>query len=249
MHNQSNLGIILILIGLFPILAVWFKWKFFLENWRAQWVKDIMGEGGMRVFYALFGCALIIAGLLIIFRIIGPEVEGIKKGDVIQGEVTEEELIAELGLRKEFYYGIKVLANENNQQLIKKALEIMKEKTPEFFELVVNNIKEIRQSKGLFTMGPIKLVGGTDRVEFSNFAGQYSEYNAAVFLVHEAAHIVDQRKGLPQTKEAEIRAREAEIAFLQALGKVEGHDFESFIKFVENEIDMIKKGHLYRDLP
>ena len=98
-------------------------------------------------------------------------------------------------------------------------------------------------------MGPVKSVPGTDRVEFSNFVGRYSEYNVADFLVHETTHIIDMRKGLPYTKESEIRAREAEIAFFQALGEVESHSFKEIIIFTENEINMIRNGRLYQDLP
>jgi hypothetical protein len=71
----------------------------------------------------------------------------------------------------------------------------------------------------------------------------------ADFLVHEVTHIIDQRQGLPYTKESEIRAREAEIAFFQDLGKVEGHSFKEIIQFTENEINMIKNGRLYQELP
>jgi len=97
MHDQTFLGIVLILIGLFPILAVRYKWKFFFENWRAAWLKDILGETGQRFFYFLFACALILTGLLIIFRVIGPEVE--KEDFESKEEVfeeSEEALIKEL---------------------------------------------------------------------------------------------------------------------------------------------------------
>ena len=66
--DQSILGIILVLIGLFPILAVMFGWKFFLENWRAKALRDIIGETSMKRFYILFGGICILVGLLIIFR-------------------------------------------------------------------------------------------------------------------------------------------------------------------------------------
>jgi len=122
-------------------------------------------------------------------------------------------------------------------------------KAPEFFRLVTNNVKEIRQSKGPFVMGPAKSVLGTDRVEFSNFVGRYSEYNVAGFLVHEATHTTGQRQGLLYTKGSEIRAREAEIAFFQALGEVEGHSFKEIIQFTGNEINMIRNGRLYQELP
>ena len=125
----------------------------------------------------------------------------------------------------------------------------MREKTPEFFTLITDNVTEIRQSEGPFIMGPAKSIQRMGRIEFRNFAGQYSEYNVAGFLIHEATHISEQNRGLPYTKEAEIRAREEEIAFFRALERAEGCSFEEIIQFIENEISMIRRGHLYRELP
>jgi len=247
--NQSIIGGILILIGCFSVIAVRRKWDFFLENYRAQALKDFLGPTWMKRFYVLLGFAFILAGFLIIFGVIGPGVEEANKVKIVQKEVTEEDLIKESELIREIYYGIKVLADKENQYLIRKALVVMSKKTPEFFRLVTNNVKEIRQSKGPFVMGPVKSVPGTDRVEFSNFVGRYGEYNVADFLVHEATHMIDQRQGVPYTKESEIKAREAEIAFFQALEDIEGHSFKEIIQFTENEINMIRNGRLYQELP
>ncbi|MEW6709694.1 MAG: hypothetical protein AB1403_07710, partial [Candidatus Riflebacteria bacterium] len=101
---------------------------------------------------------------------------------------------------------------------------------------------------GKFTTGPVKTIEGTGRIEFQKFSGRYNEYNIADFLVHEATHIVDQKKGLPLTRAAEIRAREAEIAFLKELAKAEKRSFDQIINFVKKEIDQIKAGKLYSDL-
>ncbi len=44
-----------------------------------------------------------------------------------------------------FIYGIKVSGYQYNLELIREALALMKEKTPEFFRLVKENVKEIRE--------------------------------------------------------------------------------------------------------
>jgi hypothetical protein len=67
-------------------------------------------------------------------------------------------------------------------------------------------------------------------------------------LVHEATHIVDQKKGLKLTRAAEIRARNAEIAFLKELEKIEKRSLSPIIRFIEKEIQQIKDGKLYSNL-
>ncbi|MFZ5952260.1 MAG: hypothetical protein ACOYXC_16270 [Candidatus Rifleibacteriota bacterium] len=143
---------------------------------------------------------------------------------------------------------VKIKADADNEKLILGALWIMQNRTPDFFKLVDQNVKEIRQSTGQFTTGPVKTIEGTGRIEFQKFSGHYNEYNIADFLVHEATHIVDQKKGLPLTRVAEIRARETEIAFLKELAKAENRSFDQIINFVKKEIDQIKAGKLYSDL-
>lgn len=143
---------------------------------------------------------------------------------------------------------VKITADAANEKLILGALWILQERTPDFFRLVDENVLEIRKSDGSFTTGPVKTIEGTGRIEFKGFAGAYSEYNIADFLVHEATHIVDQKKGLRLSKAAEIRAREAEIEFFKQLETAEKRSFASMIKFVENEIVQIRAGKLYADL-
>ncbi|MBW2200433.1 MAG: hypothetical protein JRF71_06295 [Deltaproteobacteria bacterium] len=203
----------------------------------------------MKRYYIIFGLACSFIGFLIILRVIEPGGEDTKEIEITRQEGSDEELVEKLGLRKEFYYGIKVLADKENQSLIQKALDLMKAKTPEFFRLVINNVKAIRQSEDLFVLGPVKSVPGTNTIAFSNFADRYTEYNVADFFVFYSTHIIDQHKGRPYTKAAEIKAREAEIAFFQALERVEGRSFTGIIQFIENEIDMIRKGRLYTELP
>jgi hypothetical protein len=154
-----------------------------------------------------------------------------------------------LSERQQNFYKIKIQADEMNHLLIITALTLMKTKTPRFFRLVNENIKEIVQTKGEFTRGPIKTIAGTARIEFENLYPRYSKYNIADFLVHEATHVVDIKNGRPLTKRAEIKAREVEIEFLHALERAERINLKSFIKFVKNEISAIKSGKLYSDLP
>ena len=153
------------------------------------------------------------------------------------------------GLRRIFFYGVRVLADRDNQRLIRGALNLMREEAPHFFRLVTDNVAEVRQSEGPFTMGPARSVRGTDRIEFRDFSERYGTYNVAGFLVHEATHMHDQHKGLTYTKGAEIRARQAEIALFRALGRAEGRSFQEIIRFIEHEITMIKDGNLYPELP
>jgi hypothetical protein len=143
---------------------------------------------------------------------------------------------------------VKINANNENKKLILGALWILQNRTPEFFTLVDTNVVEIKQSKGKFTYGPIKTIEGTGRIEFKDFSGKYNEYNIANFLVHEATHIVDQKKGLKLTRAAEIRARNAEIAFLKELEKIEKRSLSPIIRFIEKEIQQIKDGKLYSNL-
>jgi len=143
---------------------------------------------------------------------------------------------------------VKITADQENEKLVLGALWLLQNRTPAFARLVEENVEEIRQSKGTFTAGPIKTIGGTARIEFKNFVGRYNEYNIALFLVHEATHIVDIKNGLPLTRAAEIKAREAEISFLKELESVENRSLEPIIKFVQNEIRQIQDGKLYSDL-
>ncbi len=159
-------------------------------------------------------------------------------------------------MRRKFIYGIKVIADGQNLYIIKEALDLMKEKTPEFFWLIVDNVKEMRQleDRDLLWEGPARTIKGKSKIEFTHIlARQFKTYTVAFILVHEATHIVDQRKGLPYTKESEIRANEAGITFLralgQALGKVEDYDLEERIKSIEKGNDMIRKGLFYSELP
>jgi hypothetical protein len=192
-------------------------------------------------------CVFIV--FLITLKVIAPAVDDTKKIETTRQESSIEDLEKKRELKKEFYYGIQVLADKENQSLIRKALDLMKAKTPEFFLLVINNVKVIRQSEDFFTVGPVKSIPGTDTIAFKNFTDRYTEYNVADFFVHEATHIIDQHRGIPYTKAAEIKAREAEIAFFQALERVEGRNFSAIIQFIDNEIDMIRKGRLYAELP
>ncbi|MEW6709055.1 MAG: hypothetical protein AB1403_04465, partial [Candidatus Riflebacteria bacterium] len=82
---------------------------------------------------------------------------------------------------------VKIDADTDNEKLILGALWIMQNRTPDFFKLVDQNVKEIKQNTGgKFTTGPVKTIEGTGRIEFQKFSGRYNEYNIADFLVHEA---------------------------------------------------------------
>ncbi|MBU1108473.1 MAG: hypothetical protein KKB51_17490 [Candidatus Riflebacteria bacterium] len=167
---------------------------------------------------------------------------------LLTGCGSESKAPASTPAAAELKTNVEISADAKNEKLILGALWVLRERTPDFFKLVDENVKEIRQSTGNFTIGPIKTIEGTGRVEFKNFAGTYGEYNIADFLVHEGTHIVDQKRGLKLTRAAEIKAREAEIEFFRQLEKAENRSFETMIKFVQNEIVQIRAGKLYSDL-
>ena len=69
----------------------------------------------MKRYYIIFGLACSFIGFLIILRVIEPGVEDTKEIEIPSQKGSDEELVEKLGLRKEFYYGIKVLADKENQ--------------------------------------------------------------------------------------------------------------------------------------
>ena len=68
--SPNLFGIVIALIGIFPIAAVLFNWQFFMNNRRARLVTSILGEKGMRVFYIIFGLVLTVFGFLIVTGLI-----------------------------------------------------------------------------------------------------------------------------------------------------------------------------------
>ena len=143
-----------------------------------------------------------------------------------------------------FIYGIKVSGYRFNLELIREALALMKEKTPEFFQLAKENVKEIREKDSeVFSLmrSPLTLARALkDRIIFPPYwAIFFDKYAIASFIIHETYHIKEGKKGLPYTKDSEIRARQAQIAFLKTLAKTEGANFEKEIKSLEEEINSI----------
>ncbi len=162
---------------------------------------------------------------------------------------------------KRYVYGIKVTGFWANVRLIKEAIYFLRDKTPEFFWLVVDNIREIRQIKIMKIMNcseKFEMILG--RVPAQIQYGKVVEYphilawgfkmlTVACMLIHEATHLRDLRMGHPINKELEIRAAQAELDFLRKIEKIEGLNLSERIKTVEERISKIKKGLIYTELP
>lgn len=64
-------GIIFVLVGFYSLAGAWFDWDWFMENRKAQFFHKILGNRmRARVFYVVFGSALVIAGTLSLFGVI-----------------------------------------------------------------------------------------------------------------------------------------------------------------------------------
>ena len=57
--------LVLVLSGLFSLVASICNWNFFFENRKAYLFVKLFGRNGARVFYGLLGLALIVAGFIV----------------------------------------------------------------------------------------------------------------------------------------------------------------------------------------
>lgn len=67
MSEATVTGIILILVGLFSLVAALFDWDWFMENRRARFFVRVMGRTGARIFYGLLGVAIAMMGVFGLF--------------------------------------------------------------------------------------------------------------------------------------------------------------------------------------
>jgi len=54
---------ILMGVGVFVFMGTVLRWPFFLGHWKAKALSRLLGEQGMRIFYALIGVLLFGMGL------------------------------------------------------------------------------------------------------------------------------------------------------------------------------------------
>ena len=54
-HEVFLVGIIVILIGIYCILAAIFNWNWFFNNSRARGISKMLKRTGARIFYAVLG--------------------------------------------------------------------------------------------------------------------------------------------------------------------------------------------------
>jgi hypothetical protein len=60
---MSSVTVFAFLSGIFVIVAVIADWNWFFEHPRAKFFVDTVGRNGARLFYGVFGCALLVLGL------------------------------------------------------------------------------------------------------------------------------------------------------------------------------------------
>ena len=63
MKHAVLTSILIILAGVFAILASAFDWDFFFENRRAKIFIKIFGRQGSRIFYSIIGLVVIFIGI------------------------------------------------------------------------------------------------------------------------------------------------------------------------------------------
>jgi hypothetical protein len=66
-------GLILVAMGTFAFCGGALDWNFFLESRKAQFFVNIFGRNGARIFYALLGLSVIVAGILVMMNVIRNE--------------------------------------------------------------------------------------------------------------------------------------------------------------------------------
>ncbi len=58
------MGIVLILAGLFSIVAAILNWEWYMTARKARFIVRIFGRTGARVFYVLLGLVFVVLGIL-----------------------------------------------------------------------------------------------------------------------------------------------------------------------------------------
>ena len=60
---ENPLGILFVAIGVFTVLGGVFNWDWYMNYPKARFMTSLMGRGGARVFYIIFGLGVIAFGV------------------------------------------------------------------------------------------------------------------------------------------------------------------------------------------
>ena len=63
-------ALIMVAIGAFALAGAIFDWDWFMNHYKARIIVKLLTRTGARIFYGIFGCVIIILGLLFLFRFI-----------------------------------------------------------------------------------------------------------------------------------------------------------------------------------
>ncbi|MBN2137444.1 MAG: immunity 17 family protein [Sedimentisphaerales bacterium] len=63
-------ALILVLAGLFAVVAAAFDWEWFLNSRKARPLVSLLSRTGARIFYCVIGLGVAVLGLLIAFGVI-----------------------------------------------------------------------------------------------------------------------------------------------------------------------------------
>lgn len=64
------IGLIFVAAGLFALCGGIFNWDWFMNHRKAQFLINLVSRTGARIFYAVFGLAFVVFGILFILGII-----------------------------------------------------------------------------------------------------------------------------------------------------------------------------------
>ena len=67
---MNPVGLIFVAAGLFSICGAAFDWDFFINSRKARFFVTMFGRTGARIFYVIFGLAIVVVGTLITLGII-----------------------------------------------------------------------------------------------------------------------------------------------------------------------------------
>ncbi len=65
MGKDTLFIVLMLLVGLFCILAAIFNWNFFFEDRKAYLFVKLFGRTGARIFYGLLGLAFAVFGFIV----------------------------------------------------------------------------------------------------------------------------------------------------------------------------------------
>lgn len=69
-YRMNPIGLLLVAAGVFSICGAAFDWDWFINSRKARFFVAVFGRTGARIFYALLGIAIAVAGVLIALGIL-----------------------------------------------------------------------------------------------------------------------------------------------------------------------------------